>query len=70
MTQLCKRLSKPRYPSTEDIHLSDTFKYLKIKLTALNQEKTSQELRMLSSVTLNCQDTKIVINPGYQLLVL
>ena len=29
--------------------------------------KTSQELRMLSSVTINCQVTKIVINPGSQL---
>jgi len=26
--------------------------------------KTSQELRMLSSVTLNCQATKIVMNSG------
>ena len=30
-------------------------------------KKTSQELRMLSSVTLNCQVTKIVMNLGYQL---
>ena len=28
--------------------------------------KTLQELRMLSSVTINCQLTKIVINPGSQ----
>ena len=32
--------------------------------------KTSQELQMLSSVTLNCQVTKIVINPVSQLSVL
>ena len=32
--------------------------------------KTSQELRMLSSVTINCQVTKFVINPGSQLSVL
>ena len=32
--------------------------------------KTSQELRMLSSVTTNCQVTKIVRNPGSQLSVL
>ena len=32
--------------------------------------QTSQELRMLSSVTINCQVTKIVINPGSQLSVL
>ena len=29
--------------------------------------KTSQELRMLSSVTLNCQVTKIIMNSGSQL---
>ena len=29
--------------------------------------KTSQEVRMLSSVTLNCQLTKIVRNLGFQL---
>ena len=28
--------------------------------------KTSQELRMLSSVTINCQVTKIVMNSGSQ----
>ena len=33
-------------------------------------EETSQELRMLSSVIINCQVTKIVINPGSQLSVL
>ena len=30
-------------------------------------EKTLQELRMLSSVTINCRITKIVMNPGSQL---
>ena len=29
-----------------------------------NRKKTSQELRMLSSVTLDCQVTKIVMNSG------
>ena len=33
-------------------------------------KKTSQELRMLSSVTINCKETKIVMNPGSQLSVL
>ena len=35
----------------------------------INEEcaKTSQELRMLSSVTINCQVTKIVMNSGSQL---
>ena len=32
--------------------------------------KISQELRMLSSVTINCQVTKIVMNSGSQLSVL
>ena len=32
--------------------------------------KTLQELRMLSSVTINCQVTKIVINPDSHLSVL
>ena len=32
--------------------------------------KTWQELRMLSSVTINCQVTKIVMNSGSQLSVL
>ena len=32
--------------------------------------QTSQELRMLSSVTINCQVTKIVMNSGSQLSVL
>ena len=29
--------------------------------------ETSQELRMMSSVTLDCQETKIVMNSGSQL---
>ena len=33
-------------------------------------EETSQELRMLSSVTLDCQVTKIVMNSGSQLSAL
>ena len=33
----------------------------------LHCHKTSQELRMLSSVTINCQVTKIVMNSGSQL---
>ena len=32
-----------------------------------DRKKTSQELRMLSSVTINCQITKIVMNSGSQL---
>ena len=32
--------------------------------------QTSQELRMLSSVTINCQVTKIVMNLGFRLSVL
>ena len=44
---------------------------LKERLDELGEElalkKTSQELRMLSSVTINCQITKIVMNSGSQL---
>ena len=32
----------------------------------VEEEETSQELRMLSSVTLNCQVAKIVVNSGLQ----
>ena len=31
--------------------------------------KTSQELQMLSSVTINCQLTKIVITPGVSIVI-
>ena len=33
-----------------------------------DQIKTSQELRMLSSVTLDCQETKFVMNSGSQIV--
>ena len=39
----------------------------KDEMTRNSLPKTSQELRMLSSVTLNCQVTKIVMNKGSQL---
>ena len=40
-------------------------------LSIVGQNETSQELRMLSSVTINCQVlTKIVMKPGSQLSVL
>ena len=50
------------YPCVENIHTN-------IQLTTETKKwnKTSQELRMLSSVTLNCQVTKIVMNSGSQL---
>ena len=42
--------------------------YLNSMEVDIKQKKqTSQELWMLSSVTLNCQVTKIVMNPGSQL---
>ena len=46
---------------------------LKLKIAQKSTHKstqTSQELRMLSSVTINCQITKIVMNSGSQLLEL
>ena len=39
----------------------------KTKITTAATIKTLQELRMLSSVSLNCQVTKIVMNSGAQL---
>ena len=46
------------YPSPPSLNRQD----FSVKLT-----KTSQELRMLSSITLDCQVTKIVMNSGSQL---
>ena len=39
----------------------------KTRQIRVSYNKTSQELRMLSSVTINCQITKIVMNSGSQL---
>ena len=50
-----------KYPKTE------LMKYLKYLKTELMKYKTSKKLRMLSSVTINCQITKIVMNSGSQL---
>ena len=50
-------LASSSYFSLESVSL------VKIHIT----KETLQELRMLSSVTIDCQETKIVINPGSQL---
>ena len=42
-------------------------RYIKSHSLSWSPCKTSQELRMLSSVTINCQITKIVMNSGSQL---
>ena len=42
----------------------------KIRIPQKRERKTSQELCMLSSVTIICQVIKIVMNPGSQLSVL
>ena len=47
--------------SDHSLHSIPMIKILKMMM------KTSQELRMLSSVTLDCQGTKIVMNSGSQL---
>ena len=48
--------------------VGDRNQWEKMHQKELKQEKkTSQELRMLSSVTLNRQATKIVMNSGSQL---
>ena len=53
------------------LHLANFNAFQKCSHPNFNtRTQTSQELRMLSSVTINCQVTKIVINPGSQLSVL
>ena len=58
------------------LELAIWIQFIRIQLVSLNYSdikflhlntKTSQELRMLSSVTINCQITKIVMNSGSQL---
>ena len=46
-------------------HMCGDFVFLKANFVIMSQ--TSQELRMLSSVTLNCQETKTVMNSDSQL---
>ena len=74
-----KALPRNRRPDlTSLLHLNKKYKFKeapgapnKQRLTKREYTvKTSQELRTLSSVTINCQLTKIVINPGSQLPVL
>ena len=52
--------------------VSDTVAPVKSSPSAMSRpgKETSQELQMLSSVTINCQLTKIVMNPCSQLSVL
>ena len=57
-------MSFPPIPSNL-VHKGASAKWAKISPKETN--KTSQELRMLSSVTINCQITKIVMNSGSQL---
>ena len=54
--------------NTKTISLWEDFLKGTILETLIREnKKTSHELRMLSSVTLNCQATKIVMNSGSQL---
>ena len=39
-------------------------RFIPVKTKLSDFDQTSQELRMLSSVTINCQVTKIVMNSG------
>ena len=50
-------------------HLADQRQF-KSFVTLVQELKSSQELQMLSSVTINCQVAKIVMNPISQLSVL
>ena len=53
-----------------DIQLAIHYLYGLISVIWIVHTKTSQDLRMLFSVTIHCQVTKIVINPGSQFSVL
>ena len=44
-----------------------TMSVIQVNILTMGDQETSQELRMLSSVTIKCQVTKIVMNSGYQL---
>ena len=60
-------------PSTSKVGTELKYFYMgpsvKFVLTIIDAfpNQTTQELRMLSSVTINCQVTKIVMNSGSQL---
>ena len=56
-----EKLPLTSYPKMIDVWL------IFCQLVPFTEVKTSQELRMLSSVTINCQVTKIVMNSGSQL---
>ena len=65
-----------RHDVSENVELFGRVMFLTRVIAAQSQktvkfwvryQKTSQELRMLSSVTINCQFKKIVMNSGSQL---
>ena len=60
-----KKVALPYPAKNQSVHLTP-YK-AKIICYAGIVKKTSQELRMLSNVTLNCQETKTVMNSGSQL---
>ena len=76
----CPRLFSVRLPNNFLIFFTSFKKFILVNLAlimeqdfvvvnelALGSIQTSQELRMLSSVTLNCQVTKIVMDSDSQL---
>ena len=44
-----------------------TMSVIQVNILTMGDQETSQELRILSIVTIKCQVTKIVMNSGYQL---
>ena len=67
LKQLCfTGLAHHAFRSTEEPTMNSVAPYCTCHLGE-GAKKTSQELRMLSSVTLDCQVTKIVMNSGSQL---
>ena len=46
---------------------NSTMSVIQVNILTMGDQETSQELRMLSIVTITCQVTEIVMNSGYQL---
>ena len=66
-TSLLERLVKEERDESCVGESTRVFISSEIFITLYSEKKTSQELRMLSTVTLDCQVTKIVMNLGSQL---
>ena len=59
--------SKKSIHNLDFVSVSQSYNTTEQVIQLCQYHKTSQELRMLSSVTINCQITKLVMNSGSQL---